>query len=266
MRAMSLPTPFLSAEKIAACRSPDALPVAVEIVAQTGSTNSDLLARTSTLKQPTLLVAEMQTAGRGRAGRSWLSEPGASLTFSLAWPFALAPQALLGLPLAVGVVLAEALAALDVPVQLKWPNDVLKNGRKLAGILVETALHEQTTWAVIGIGLNLLMPEELEAKIGHSVADATWLSQMDRNVLLATVLDSLALGMLDFAEQGFAAFSGRWNKLHAYAGERVNLIDQGKIVRHGTALGVNQHGCLLLQDLHGVVSPIMVGDVSLRIE
>jgi len=265
MPAMSLPNPPMSPEKIAACRSPAAQSVAVQVVAETGSTNSDLLARVPDLKQPVLLVAALQNAGRGRAGRSWLSEPGASLTFSLAWPFRQTPQALLGLPLAVGVVLAETLAALDVPVQLKWPNDVLRNGRKLAGILVETAVQDQTTWAVIGIGLNLLMPQELEARIGQRAADATWLAQMDRNVLLGSLLNSLADGMEQFSAQGFAAYSARWNSLHAFSGQRVNLIDQGRILAQGTALGVNQQGCLLLQDEQGGVSPVMVGDVSLRI-
>ncbi|MDF4215328.1 biotin--[acetyl-CoA-carboxylase] ligase, partial [Bacillus amyloliquefaciens] len=86
--------------------------VAVDVVAQTGSTNADLLARAATLEAPLLLVAEHQTAGRGRAGRSWLSSPEGSLTFSLAWKFDGGPQALVGLPLAIGVALAETLGAL----------------------------------------------------------------------------------------------------------------------------------------------------------
>jgi BirA family biotin operon repressor/biotin-[acetyl-CoA-carboxylase] ligase len=171
----------------------------------------------------------------------------------------------LGLPLAVGVALAQALNALQVPVQLKWPNDVLKQGKKLAGVLVETASHQQQTWAVVGIGLNLVVPGELETQIGHSVADATWLAQMDRNVLLATLLNHLVVALQKFALSGFGGFVEQWNALHAYAGQRVNLVDQGRIIAQGVALGVNAQGCLLLQDDVGAINPVMVGDVSLRI-
>jgi len=238
--------------------------VLLEVVANTGSTNSDLLSRCAGLTRPVMLAAEMQTAGRGRAGRSWLSEAGASLTFSVAWPFSQAPQALLGLPLAIGVALAQALSTLDIAVELKWPNDVLKNGKKLAGVLVETATHHQRTWAVLGVGLNLLMPAELERQIGHPVADATWLAQMDRNKILAVLLAHLVHNLQIFGAAGLAPFVEPWNALHAYFGQRVQIIDQGKILQQGIALGVNQQGCLLLQDESGVVSPVMVGDVSLR--
>lgn len=256
----------LNAAKIGAHSANLAQILALEVVSQTASTNSDLLARCATLAKPTMLVAETQTAGRGRAGRSWLSEPGSSLTFSIAWPFAQSPQALLGLPLAVGVALAQALQSMQVAVELKWPNDVLKNGKKLAGVLVETATHGELTWAVTGVGLNLLMPAELEAQIGHSVADATWLAQMDRNSLLAVLLHHLTDCLQKFSVEGLTPFAAPWNALHAYAGQRVNILDQGKIIHQGIALGVNSQGCLLLQDEKGVSFPVMVGDVSLRKE
>ena len=238
--------------------------VVIEVVQQTGSTNTDMLARLASLTRPVLLVAEHQTAGRGRAGRSWLSGAGATLTFSLAWPFSRTPQELLGLPLAAGVELAETLNELQVPVQLKWPNDVLKNGQKLAGVLVETATPGAHTWAVIGIGLNLTMPKELEQRIGHAVAEATWLSQMDRNHLLANLLDHLVSALEQFEQSGLAGFVERWNALHGWAGQRVNLVEQGRIIRHGIATGINAQGCLMLQDEYGRLSPVMVGDVSLR--
>lgn len=238
--------------------------VAVRVVAETGSTNTDLLNTLGTLSGPVLLVAEHQTAGRGRAGRSWLSGPGDSLTFSLAWPFDLPTHALLGLPLAAGVAVADTLLALDVPVRLKWPNDILKDGRKLAGVLVETATHAARTWAVIGIGLNLRVPDQLESQIGHAVADATWLAQMDRNVLLAQLLDQLATAMQRFTTDRLDSFIDRWNALHAYAGQPVNLVDHGQVVQQGIAIGINRQGCLLLQESGGAVVPVMAGDVSLR--
>ena len=255
----------LDSAQIATLCVASACTVTVQVVGETQSTNTDLLNGLSTLAGPTLLVAEHQTAGRGRAGRSWLSGPGGSLTFSVAWPFAQDPQALLGLPLAVGVAAAEALLSLDVPVQLKWPNDVLKAGKKLAGILVETAVAGGRTWAVVGIGLNLVIPDELEAQIGQPVADAAWLAQMDRNAVLARLLNHLAPALCQFADQGLAPFVERWNALHAYAGQAVNLLDRGTVIRQGIAVGINQQVCLLLQDQSGVLSPVMVGDVSLRI-
>jgi BirA family transcriptional regulator, biotin operon repressor / biotin---[acetyl-CoA-carboxylase] ligase len=229
--------------------------VAVEVVAQTGSTNADLLARAAGLAAPVLLVAEHQTAGRGRAGRSWLSSPGHSLTFSLAWKFGGGLHKLAGLPLAVGTALAETLGRLGQPVQLKWPNDVLKDGDKLAGILVETAhAGDGGVWAVIGIGLNLAMPDELEERIGRAVAAVPWLARMDRDALLAALLDGLADALRLFDKAGFGAFAARWNLLHGWQGQPVAILD-----------GVDDAGRLLLDTETGRIA-IVAGDVSLRIK
>lgn len=253
----------MNAERIAAHSTSG---VAVEVVHETGSTNADLLARAATLSAPLLLVAEHQTAGRGRAGRSWLSSPEGSLTFSLAWRFEGGPQALTGLPLAIGVALAEALGGLGVQVQLKWPNDVLKDGDKLAGILVETqAAPGGGIWAVIGVGLNLLMPDEMEARLGRSAAGVPWLARMERDALVAALLDGLARSLREFAAQGFRAFSARWNLRHAWQGETVVLLDGGKLVQEGLAAGVDDSGRLLLDTMEGRV-PVLAGDVSLRVK
>ncbi|MDL2354917.1 MAG: biotin--[acetyl-CoA-carboxylase] ligase [Pseudomonadota bacterium] len=239
--------------------------VDVEVVAETGSTNADLLARASQLRRPTLLIAEHQSAGRGRAGRSWLSAPGDTLTFSLAWQFAGAPQRLLGLPLAVGVALAEALAALDVPVRLKWPNDLLKDGAKLAGILIETGgAADGDTWAVIGVGLNLLMPDQLETRIGRAAASAPWLARMDRDALMAALLDALAAALAQFGQAGFAPFRPRWDALHAWHDRPVAIVDHGAVLQHGVARGVDDSGRLLLDTAAGRVA-VLAGDVSLRL-
>jgi len=241
-----------------------AVPVAVEVVAETGSTNADLLARAGSLEHNLLLVALSQTAGRGRAGRSWLSGSG-SLTFSLAWKFQLPLHALAGLPLAVGVALAETLAALDVRVQLKWPNDVLKDGAKLAGVLIETqAVASGGLWAVIGVGMNLALPDELEQAIGRPAASAPWLASMDRAVLVAALLDHLAACLAQFEQHGFAAFSARWNRLHAWQGSPVAIIDHGATLHEGIAAGVDDSGALLLDTAAGRIA-IVAGDVSLRV-
>jgi BirA family biotin operon repressor/biotin-[acetyl-CoA-carboxylase] ligase len=240
--------------------------VEVEVVPETGSTNADLLARAPTLQAPLLLIAENQTAGRGRAGRSWLSSAGGSLTFSLAWKFDHGPQQLAGLPLAVGVALAETLARLGVQVQLKWPNDLLKDGDKLAGILIETqGAPGGGTWAVIGIGLNLVMPDELEQRIGRPVAALPWLARMERDALMAALLDGLAAALREFANGGFTPFAARWNLLHAWQGANVTIVDRGTVLHEGVAAGVDDAGRLLL-DGAGGRSALVAGDVSLRVK
>lgn len=240
--------------------------VAVEVVPETGSTNVDLLARAAQLTEPVLLVAEHQTAGRGRAGRSWLSSSENSLTFSLAWKFEGGLQQLSGLPLAVGVALGDALGQLGVQVQLKWPNDVLKDGDKLAGILIETQSPPGGgTWTVIGIGLNLIMPDEVEALLGRSAAGAPWLARMERDVLVAALLDALADALRLFARQGFAAFSARWNLRHAWQGRTVVILDHGQVLQEGLAAGVDDAGRLLLDTAEGRTT-VVAGDVSLRVK
>ena len=241
--------------------------VDVEVVEETGSTNADLLARSASLHAPLLLVARNQTAGRGRAGRSWLSSSEGSLTFSLAWRFDGGLPRLTGLPLAVGVALADTLDGLGVQVGLKWPNDVLRDGDKLAGILIETQAAQDGNaggvWAVIGIGLNLLMPDELEAQIGRSVASLPWLARMDRNALLAALLGGLAGALREFERAGFAAFAARWNLRHAWQGETVTVLDGGAVLHEGSAAGVDDAGRLLLDTANGRIA-VLAGDVSLR--
>ncbi len=264
---MTVSASALAAHCAAHCAA-SASHVAIELVTETGSTNADLLARLqggTALPGPVLRIAEVQTAGRGRAGRSWLSAPGASLTFSLAWRFQGPLQRLAGLPLAVGVALAETLAGLGVPVQLKWPNDVMKDGAKLAGVLVETqATNDGAIWAVIGCGINLLLPDELEATLDRAVASAPWLAQMDRSVLVATLLSRLAAVLAEFDDTGFAPFRERWNALQGWRGQAVNILDGGAVVQQGLAAGVDESGRLLLDTPAGRVA-VLSGDVSLRL-
>ncbi|HEX8605560.1 MAG TPA: biotin--[acetyl-CoA-carboxylase] ligase [Pseudoduganella sp.] len=258
---------LLDAAAINARCAASASHVAIEAVPETGSTNADLLARLPTggLTGPVLRIADVQTAGRGRAGRPWLSAPGASLTFSLAWPFRGPLQRLAGLPLAVGVALAETVASLGVPVQLKWPNDLMKDGAKLAGVLVETGTApDGVLWAVTGCGINLTMPDELETEIGRAVSSAPWLARMDRNELVALLLSRLAAVLAEFDDTGFAPFRERWNALQAWRGQPVNILDHGAVRQQGLAAGVDDAGRLLLDTPAGTVA-VLSGDVSLRL-
>lgn len=258
----SLPT----AQQLAALCGPAAQDVEIQIVAETGSTNADLLANVPHLARPTLLWAQTQTAGKGRAGRVWHSSAGTALTFSLAWKFALPMHALAGLPLAVGVVIAETLASFAIDVRLKWPNDVLKEGGKLAGILIETAVDKtgrRATWAVIGVGINIVRAPGLSEQIGRAVADAPEL-EPQRERVMAALLNGLARALPLFEHGGFKPFVTSWNALDAYAGRPVDILDQGKTVHSGIAAGVDETGCLLLDTAQGRIA-VVAGDVSLRI-
>ncbi|MBR7799769.1 biotin--[acetyl-CoA-carboxylase] ligase [Undibacterium fentianense] len=239
-------------------------PIAIEVVDETGSTNADLMARVKQLNLPTVLIARHQTAGKGRAGRNWHSQADATLTFSIAWPFDCSMQRLSGLSLAVGVVIAERLRQLGAPVSLKWPNDLLKEGKKLGGVLIETQVGlNLTNWAVIGIGLNLRASSALENEIGQAVADLPWLAQMNPNDLLAELLQALQSMLTEFNVLGFRPFHDRWNQLHAYAQQTVSILDRGIVKQQGIAMGVDEDGCMLLRTSAGI-QRIHTGDVSLR--
>lgn len=254
----------LSAEHIQALTPVSARNVQIEVVTETGSTNADLLARVPQLDGPVLRVAASQTAGRGRAGRSWQAAPNAALLCSLAWPLYRPRAGVTGLTLAVGVVLARTLADFGLAVRLKWPNDVLLDGGKLAGILVETVSMPDAdgVWAVIGMGINVQLPPLAdEAGIGKAAQAPELMSQ--RNAMLAALLAALTEALPQFARHGLAPFVADWNRLHAHAGQEVRILDQGRVLHQGRALGIDASGRLLLDTLQGQVS-VLAGDVSLR--
>jgi BirA family biotin operon repressor/biotin-[acetyl-CoA-carboxylase] ligase len=229
----------------------------VDVIAECDSTNTLLMARADSAPSGTVLVAECQTAGRGRMGRSWLAEPGASLTFSLLWrlPRGTAPS---GLSLAAGVAIAEALLDLGFDgVALKWPNDILRDGKKLGGILIELA----SSTAVIGLGLNLRLPADLPDDVKASASSLD--CDVDRNALLARVLTSLHGVLEAFGVGGFAALRERWLALDAYAGAPVHILSEFSAPLEGRCVGVDADGALLL-DTVGGVQRIISGDVSLR--
>ena len=249
----------------------------IEVVQSTGSTNADLHAKLAHLSGPRLLAAENQTAGRGRAGRSWQAESGSSLCFSLAWQFQGALSSLAGLSLAVGVSLAQTLIQQGFPVQLKWPNDLLKDGLKLGGVLIESVpvrSQQNAVWAIIGIGLNTQLSENLCASVGHDIAalsmqtNAQLIAQpMDRNKLCAQLVDGLIQALQEFQQHGLKNFIAPWQQYHAYANQVVSITEQGRLLHEGLASGIDADGRLLLQSLTTPTkfTAIAVGDVSLRL-
>jgi BirA family biotin operon repressor/biotin-[acetyl-CoA-carboxylase] ligase len=215
-----------------------------------------------------VVAAEWQSHGRGRRGRHWCSPLGGGLTFSLLWHFQRPLTALSGLSLAVGVGLARALRGMGVgEARLKWPNDILVDGRKLAGILIET--HGDVlsaASAVIGIGVNVrTVPDDGEARGFRPVALEDVLGRLpDRNEVLIAMLHELDGVLKLFDAQGFAPFADEWQSLHAWQGSRVQVIGaSGNDILHGIALGVDEAGVLRLDTGEGV-RLIHSGEVSLR--
>lgn len=227
------------------------------------STNAVLLARAEAgAPTGTVVVAAEQTAGRGRRGRTWVSAPGDSLTFSLLWRFApnTAPA---GLSLAVGLALAQALekvGAGGTAIQLKWPNDLLCGERKLGGILVEL-LPGAPHVAVIGIGINLrlpaAMPGELRARSAALPPGAA------PHALLATILIELRSVLESFARVGFAGLRAAWRARHAFENAPVRILMDFAPLRAGICRGVDVDGALLLE-VDGRIERILSGEVSLR--
>ncbi|MQR00583.1 biotin--[acetyl-CoA-carboxylase] ligase [Glaciimonas soli] len=276
-------TSHLSAERIFALSAVQPDDITIEVVTETGSTNADLLTRIQsapTATKPILRIAENQTAGRGRAGRAWLSTPETALMFSFAWPFARSVQDLVGLPLAVGATIATAITHFlgkDVGIRLKWPNDLMLDSNKLGGILIETTsttnaaakiaggAAKKQTWAVIGVGLNLAVPASLQQDIGRNIANLPAPVDLDRDALMAALLCDLILALQSFEQHGLHDFIGQWNQLDAYANQEVKILDQEKVVHEGTALGIDQTGRLLLQTTDQRIA-IMAGDISLRVK
>ena len=217
----------------------------VEVAAQIDSTNTELMRRVRAgLAAPVLLAAERQSAGRGRLGRAWDGgEPGATLAFSLALP--LAPRDWSGLSLAVGLSLAESLHS---AIGLKWPNDLWWQDRKLAGILVETAVApaQAARQGVIGVGLNIA-PRPGEGFSTPPAALQELLPGVDAPAALARILAPLVQAVRRFEQAGFAPLAPRFNARDVLARRPVRLSDGTE----GVACGVGPDGALQVDTAHG---------------
>ncbi|MDF0604459.1 biotin--[acetyl-CoA-carboxylase] ligase [Neisseriaceae bacterium TC5R-5] len=265
-RGYKLATPFhwLDVASIRSGLSIEAAEVFTLAVAErTDSTNSQLMARASNgVLHGLVLAAELQSAGRGRLGRCWQAKLGSGLTFSLLWRFERGMAELAGLSLAVGVALARVLRRLGAPITLKWPNDVLLNHSKLAGILIELSGDALgPTAVVIGIGLNVDQPGEIDQAVATlSSANVT----INRNDLLAAILNELHLVLSHFNLYGFnATLRQEWNQLSAHLDSTVNLsFARGEPIS-GIARGVAENGALLLETSQGLRA-FHAGEVSLR--
>ena len=254
----------------------------LERVTETRSTNDDLMSRwrAGELIDPVARIAYKQTAGKGRAGRAWLANPEDSLCFSLAFPFTRSPAQLSGLSLLVGLAVIEGIAQAcnlseselqQAGLRLKWPNDVVLNNAKLAGILIEggQAKAGDPTWMIIGVGINLRNAEAIEVNLntGLKVGSLAQLTKSlpDPEYLWLKLIASLEHNLAAFDLHGFETCKERWMGWDAYRDQAVCISGAGQEPIHGIAKGVDGAGALLLQQENKIIA-IHAGDVSLRIQ
>ena len=239
----------------------------VHCVAVVDSTNDYMMSRLADWRKGECLLAESQTAGRGRRGRQWVSPFGGQMILSLYWRLEQGLGAAMGLSLVVGVALAETLVREGYDhMGLKWPNDLYSHGQKLAGILVEmSAIAGGSCHLVIGVGLNLAM----SLQQGESITQA-WSSleslapgrKIERNRLIAAFIGNLRQALETFEQQGLAPFIERWAAFDIYRNQPVQLL-LGEERVTGTVRGIGGQGGLLLETETGLRTYVG-GEISLR--
>lgn len=226
----------------------------VEVLPEIDSSNTELMRRARQgLTEPTLLVAESQSAGRGRLGRVWQSQRGDSLTFSLGLPYA--PQDWSGLSLAVGLSLAESL---HPDIGLKWPNDLWWQARKLGGILIEAASTGGRSQVVIGVGINIRARPAEGLSTPPAALTEFW-PEASAPAALARVLLPLVQALQDFERAGFAPLQARFAARDVLRDRPVHTSDG----LQGLCLGVSATGALRLAGDDGV-RDIHSSEVSVR--
>lgn len=240
----------------------------LEVADECASTNTLLMERAvAGAASGTAIACEEQTAGRGRRGNAWHAPIGGGLAFSMLWRFGVGPAALSGLSLAAGVACVRACEQLGIEgVQLKWPNDLIHEGAKLGGILIELSGDTSgPTAAVIGIGLNVRLPDDVAGRVGQPVTDLASIAGdvPSRNELLAALLAENARVLGEFERSGFAGFRDEWSRHHAHRDVEVVLMrdDGGRV--EGRAIGAAENGALLV-DTGGCIERFHSGEVSLR--
>ncbi len=266
----SLPWPvqLLDADAIEAHLGPDARGT-VEVCWDLDSTSSELARRRHAAADLSVVLAERQTAGRGRIGRSWTSPPALNLSLSCLKRFARGLAELPGLSLAVGVMLANALEDLGIhDVSLKWPNDLIARDAKLAGVLVEVAgANRGPATAIIGVGINVRLPPETRACIGRPVIDLADLAAgmaPDRNALAARVVVRLREGLARFGVNGFGAFIDDFARRDWLRGKSVR-IDAARGAVAGVVAGVDRDGSLRVRTADGEIGIDSAQEIKVRV-
>lgn len=234
----------------------------VEILFSTSSTNTAIQSKLTHTKSPIVIIAEHQSAGRGRRGKTWLSPFGKNIYLSMSWRFNEGMSRLDGLSLVVGLAVIKMLEFAQIEgVKLKWPNDLMLNNKKIGGILLEISGDPLAECSVIiGIGLNVnVLPSRLAIDQPWSSLKIEEGKEFDRNLLVSVLLNSLAKMLTIFAKEGFEYFYPLWNKVDWLQNREV-CIYQGDNVDFGKVVGVSKSGALMLDS--GQV--YKAGEVSVR--
>ena len=235
----------------------------------TDSTNADALAIAGGAGRPSIFLAECQLAGRGRRGRQWQSPFAANHYLSIRYPVQGGFAALGGLSLAVGVAVADALVSLQpgLPIGLKWPNDLLVNGAKLGGVLIELAGEmDGRVDVVIGVGLNGRMTAAQAERIDQRWTDlaSEMVDMPSRTRVVSEVLARLLDMLSTFSRQGFAPLVARYERYDQVSGKEVQVHSADQVLS-GVAVGVSPDGALKLETADGL-KELYGGEVSLRIQ
>ncbi|MCU8010309.1 bifunctional biotin--[acetyl-CoA-carboxylase] ligase/biotin operon repressor BirA [Shewanella sp. SM87] len=229
------------------------------------STNSFLLDHITELKNGDVCVAEYQSAGRGRRGRTWVSPYGHHLYFSLFWTFPQGMAQAMGLSLVVACTLVEVLKSFGVEnIGVKWPNDIYLDNKKLAGILIEmSGQADSLCQLIIGVGVNMAMSEEQGKDIDQPWSDLSELVDMpDKTALVIALQKQLKRDIQLFEREGLAAFKTRWQAADLFYGREIRLLMGEKSVE-GICRGVDEQGAVLLETADGVQA-FIGGEISLR--
>ncbi len=237
------------------------------LLEQVDSTNRYLLARRQEAES-LVCLAEVQTAGRGRRGREWVATPYHNVMLSMAWRTALDHRLLSGLSLAAGVAMRRALEDYGIDgAGLKWPNDVLWQGRKLAGLLVEVQGEASGHGRVVlGVGVNGYIAPRDAARIDQPWVDLYSITGAipDRNRLAARLIVRLHEMFEVFAVHGLAAFRAEWERHHLYTGRTVRCVAGDESI-HGIVVGVDETGALCLHEATGGgLRRFCSGEISVR--
>lgn len=238
----------------------------IEILPCTDSTNDRMQERSKEMSiDGHVLMAEVQTAGRGRRGRKWESPFGRTIALTLGVSIDRPASAVSCLSLVAGVAVADALLSVGVAgAKLKWPNDVLIEGGKVGGILTELVVATQPVEVVVGIGVNVGSASSIRQVVDYPVADVgDYVDGPVRNRLVAELINHVLRNCRLFEESGFAALREQWMQLDAYRNRDVVITSPSERV-HGKAIGLGSNGELLIQTDDGTRRKIIGGDVSLR--
>jgi len=238
----------------------------LHIEASLDSTNSAIRRLPLAQQHASAILAEHQSLGRGRRGRQWHSPYGRNLYLSLGWKFEQSLSELGCLPLVAALAATRALERMGLKGhRVKWPNDLLLEGRKLCGCLVEVQGDAQGPCnAVLGVGINVHMPQSgAAAGIDQPWTDLqSQLPACSRNALAGLLLEELVTGLILFAEQGFAPFRDAWVQVDGLKGQRISVFAGNRPLK-GTAAGIDERGALLL-DTGAEVLKLHSGEVSLQ--